>query len=83
MRNEYIIYGDVPVHIFQTQLGLHVEALDWFSGEMESHTEFLAEIDFDRSGLVREVTEQQFQQKLVEQQAIWREKQKTRTTKAI
>jgi hypothetical protein len=83
MRNEYFLYGDVPVHVFQTEQGLHVEALDWISGELESHTELLPEIEFDRSGLAREVTEKRFQQHLAEQQAKWRENRAARATSAI
>ncbi len=83
MRNEYYVYGDVPVHIFQTKQGYQVQALDWISGQLEPHLEYLAEIDFDRSGLALEVTEEQFQHKLAEQQMLWHEKQKARTASAV
>jgi hypothetical protein len=83
MRNEYYLYGDVPVHIIKNQNGYHVEALDWVSGKLETHMEYLAEIDFDRSGLAREVTEERFQQHLAEQQAKWRENRAARAASAI
>jgi hypothetical protein len=83
MRNEYHLYGDVPVHIMQTKDGYQVEALDWISGKLEIHMEYLGKIDFDRSGLTVEVTEQRFNQQVVEQQAKWREEQHARTASAV
>ena len=72
VRNEYFVYGDVPVHVYQAQDGLHVEVLDWGTGRLEPRPEYLLEIEFDRSGLVREVTPEQFEQVLLEQQDKWK-----------
>jgi len=72
-RDEYFVYGLVPVHVFDVEGGrLRVEALDWSTGQLEPRPEYLLEIEFDRSGLAREVSRKEFEQVLLEQQAQWR-----------
>ena len=57
----FFILGRTPVRYHRTlEGGLRVEAYDPLQGQFRERPEFRLEIDYERDGVAREVTEREF-----------------------
>lgn len=60
MSKRFFLVGKVPVSFERDARGVRVLAFDGVSGAFEPRPDYWTEIDYDRSGRVREVDEPEF-----------------------